>query len=224
MIENDFHKIHLDSSVVGSPLTKTEFVLETLRTAILLRRLKPGTRITEKSVQDLLKVSSSPVREAFNQLEAEGLMVRRPHAGISITEINVNDAKELYFIQSLLQGTSVQVATNKLKKEDIEEAEKINDEMEKLIGWSTHIDQIRILNYRFHLLVCGMNVYPWLTRLLSSLWIRLPSSTIWSIPKEAKVAIQFHKKILKAIKKRNGTLASELMKKHLERPMKILFK
>jgi len=224
MIKTDFQATHLFPPTIGSPLTKTEFVLETLRTAILLRRLKPGTRITEKSVQNLLRVSSSPVREAFNQLEAEGLMVRKPHVGISITEINIDDAKELYFIQSLLQGTAVQVTTNKLKNEDIEEAEKINDEMEKLVSRPAHIDQIRILNYRFHLLVCGVNVYPWLTRLLSSLWIRLPNSTIWSIHKEARIAIQFHKKILKAIKKRNGTLASELMKKHLERPMKILFK
>jgi len=169
-------------------------------------------------------VSSSPVREAFNQLEAEGLLVRRPHAGIKVTEIDVSDAKELYYIQSLLQGTSVEVSTKKLKEEDITEAERINDEMAEMTRGAIAVDDIRILNYRFHSLVCGVNVYPWLTRLLSSLWIRLPTSTIWSIPKEARVAIQFHKKILEAIKKRNARLAGALMKEHLERAMEILFK
>ena len=216
--------IRLFTSDNRPPRTKTEYVLESLRTSILLRHVKPGTRITEKHVQDLLNVSSSPVREAFNQLEAEGLLVRRPHAGIKVTEIDVSDAKELHFVQSLLQGTSVEVSASKLKEEDIAEAEKINDEIAERVRREVNIDEIRILNYKFHLLVCGSNVYPWLARLLSSLWIRLPTSTIWSIPKEARVAIQFHKKILEAIKKRNARLAGALMKEHLERAMEILFK
>jgi DNA-binding GntR family transcriptional regulator len=206
------------------PLRKTDYVLESLRTAILLHYIQPGTRITEQQVKDILNVSSSPVREAFNQLEAEGLLKRSPHGETKVIEIDVSDAKELYCIQSLLQGASVQISTQKLKEQDINEAEKINNEIEQIaMRQEINVEEIRILNYRFHLIVCGVNIYPWLTKLLSALWIHLPGQTVWSVANEPNNAILFHKKIIDAIKRRDGVLAGDMMKKHLERPMEVLF-
>jgi len=203
--------------------TKTDYVIESIRTAILLKYIPPGTRITEQEVKSLLKVSSSPIREAFNKLEAEGLLTKNPHVGTKVTEIDVNDAKELYSIQSLLQGAAVQISAKKLKEEDIDEAERLNNEMTKIVQGEINVDKLKLLNYKFHLMVCGINIYPWLTRLVSSLWLRLPSQTIWLVPNEPMVAIQYHKKIIAAIRKRNGMLAGSLMKKHFERSKKILF-
>jgi len=203
--------------------TKTNHVVESIRTAILLGNITPGTRITEQEVKNVLKVSSSPIREAFNQLEAEGLLTKNPHVGTKVTEIDVNDAKELYSIQALLQGVSVQIATKKLKEEDINEAETLNNQLIKIVQSVIDVDKLKILNYKLHMIVCGINIYPWLTRLISSLWLRLPRKTIWLVPNEPMVAIQYHKKIIGAIRKRNGILAGSLMKKHLERSKKILF-
>jgi DNA-binding transcriptional MocR family regulator len=53
--------------------TKKDYVVETIRTSILVGDILPGTRITEQQIKDLLKISSSPIREALQQLEAEGL-------------------------------------------------------------------------------------------------------------------------------------------------------
>ena len=82
---------------------------------------------------------------------------------------------------------------------------------------------IRILNYRFHLIVCGASVYPWLTRIISALWIRLPSKTVWSVPTEAKAALRYHNDIIRAIKKGDASLAGALMEKHLHRSKSFLF-
>ncbi len=203
--------------------TKTALVVESIRTSILLGYIGAGTRITEKQLKDLLKVSSSPIREAINQLEAEGLLDRSPHSGAKVTEIDIEDVKELYSIQSLLQGTAVQISTKKLKEEDINEAEKLNQQMSKLISGKIEVNELRILNYKFHMIVCGRNVYPWITRLISSLWIRLPSQTIWLVPNEPDIAIQYHNKIIQAIKKKDENQASALMKEHFQRSMKVLY-
>ena len=66
---------------------KTDYVLESLRSSILLGYIPPGTSITEKQIREVLKVSSSPIREALNQLEAEGLLTRSPHVGTKVAEI-----------------------------------------------------------------------------------------------------------------------------------------
>jgi hypothetical protein len=85
------------------------------------------------------------------------------------------------------------------------------------------VNDIKILNYRFHTLVCGNTVHPWLTRLVSALWIRLPPRTIWHLPKEARIAVKYHRQIVKAIRQGDGVLAGTLMKEHLQRSHKVLY-
>lgn len=203
---------------------KTDYVVESLRTSILLGYVPPGTSLTEKQIKEVLKVSSSPIREALNQLEAEGLLTRSPHVGTRVAEIVVEDASELYSIQALLQSSAVQICTRKLSEQDIRDAEKLNQQIEDtLSSGSADVNVVKILNYRFHMIVCGITVHPWLTRLISALWVRLPKKTIWTIPAEARTAIKYHKKILDAIKKREGALAGTLMKDHLQRSHKVLY-
>ncbi|MEI8189824.1 MAG: GntR family transcriptional regulator [candidate division NC10 bacterium] len=204
--------------------TKTDYVLESIRTAILLGYIPPGTSITEKQIRDILHVSSSPIREALNQLEAEGLLTRFPHAGTKVAEIVIEDAKEIYAIQALLQSGAVQICANKIQPEDICEAEKLNAQINDIVlSGNVDLNTVKILNYRFHLIVCGGSVYPWLTRIISALWIRLPKKTVWLIPAEAKAAIRYHNGILRAIKKRDSSLAGDLMKKHLQRSRSVLY-
>lgn len=203
---------------------KTDYVLESLRTSILLGYVPPGTSITERQIKDVLKVSSSPIREALNQLEAEGLLTRSPHVGTRVAEIVVEDASELYSIQALLQGSAVQICTKKLSETNIRDAEKLNNQIEDIVSsGNVDVNAVKILNYRFHTIVCGISVHPWLTRLISALWIRLPNKTVWLLPKEAKLAVKYHKKILEAIKKRDPVLAGTLMKEHLQRSHKVLY-
>lgn len=211
------------SFVNESPGTKTEHVVETIRTAILAGDLLPGTRLTERQVKELLKVSSSPVREAFNQLEAEGLLTRVPHVGAKVTEMDVGDARELYVIQSLLQGTAVQLATKKLPAADIHEAEALNEEMKKLCGRRGDPKALRVANYKLHLLLCGANVYPWLTRPIAALWIRLPTQSYWLIPKAPESSIRQHEQIIRAVRERDALRAGALMRKHLEISMRALY-
>lgn len=203
--------------------TKTDYVVEAIRTAILVGNLLPGTKVTEQQVKDLLKVSSSPVREAFHQLEAEGLLTRNPHVGTKVTEMDIQDAKELYFIQSLLQGTAVQISTKNLKEEDIHEAERLNNEIQRMCKGRIDVKGLRVVNYKLHMILCGAKVYPWLTRLISALWVRFPSQSLWLMPKRPMMSFQQHEKIIKAIKKRDELLAGSLMKEHLESSMKALY-
>jgi len=203
--------------------TKTELVVEAIRTAILIGDILPGAKITEQQVRDALKVSSSPVREAFHHLEAEGLLTRIPHMGTSVTSMEIEDAKELYRIQSLLQGVAVQICNRKLKEEDIAEAEKLNAEMKKMVRKKIDVKSMRVVNYKFHMILCGINTYPWLTRLISALWIRLPSQSIWLIPERPMVIVEEHENILSAVRKKDGVSAGAAMREHLENSMKTLF-
>jgi DNA-binding GntR family transcriptional regulator len=205
-------------------LRKTDYVLDSLRTSILLGHIQPGTTITEKQIRDALKVSSSPVREALNQLEAEGLLTRSPHVGTRVAEVFVEDAGELYAIQGMLQSTALQIAARRLTEQEVNEAAELNRQIkQRLQSRKRDVNAIKLLNYRFHMIVCGASAYPWLTRVISALWLRLPKHTIWQLPKEGEAAVRYHAGIIDAIRKKDAVLAGSLMKAHLQRSHKVLY-
>ncbi|MBO1073250.1 GntR family transcriptional regulator [Roseomonas marmotae] len=77
---------------------------ETLRTAILSGRFVPGQRLVERELCELTGASRASVREAMRQLEAEGLVVNRPHRGPSVAAISAEDARQLFGVRGVLQG------------------------------------------------------------------------------------------------------------------------
>ena len=215
----------LEFSFIDNPYlgTKKDSVVETIRTAILVGDILPGTRITEREIKDLLNVSSSPVREAFHQLEAEGLLVRNPHVGTKVNDMDIGDPRELYLIQSLLQGIAVRICTNKLKQKDLLQVEELNREMGEICRRKVDVKGLRVANYKLHMILCGVNIHPWFTRLISALWIRFPTQTLWLIPNRPRVVIQEHEKIIEAVKKRDELLAESSMREHLESSLKALY-
>lgn len=201
-----------------------EYVSECLRTSILLRYIPPGTHITEKKVKDILKVSSTPIREAFKNLEAEGLLEARPQGGVRVPIMDITDVEELYSVHASLQSIAVRLSTKKLREEDILNAEAINRKMKKIVRGKINADALRVHNYKLHLILCGNNINPWICKIISALWVRFPTRGIWEMPKVPNFVIKQHEEIIEAVKKKNAQLAGFLMKKHLEYSAKLMSK
>ncbi|MEX2238595.1 MAG: GntR family transcriptional regulator [Dehalococcoidia bacterium] len=64
--------------------SKAEAVWETLRAEILSGRVAEGTHLRQDELAAHWGVSSTPVREAFRRLEAEGLVELLPHRGVRV--------------------------------------------------------------------------------------------------------------------------------------------
>lgn len=66
------------------PLSKADAVFTDLQRAILSGELEPGARLRQDEVALQWGVSSTPVREAFRRLEADGLVDLLPHRGVVV--------------------------------------------------------------------------------------------------------------------------------------------
>jgi DNA-binding GntR family transcriptional regulator len=69
----------------AASVSKADAVYTALKQAITGGRLTPGTRLRQDEIAAHWAVSSTPVREAFRRLEAEGLVELLPHRGVVVS-------------------------------------------------------------------------------------------------------------------------------------------
>lgn len=125
-------------------------VFRKLREAILNGSYQENDELKEAAIAEELGVSRTPVREAFRQLELEGLIRIVPNKGAYVTGISASDVADIYEIRSLLEGLCARWATEKITKEKIEELEEIILLSEFHLS-KEHYDQLIELDNRFHL-------------------------------------------------------------------------
>lgn len=88
-------------------LTVTENIIEFLRFQIISAELKPGQRLSEAVLREHLSVSSAPLREAFRLLEREGLVISIPRKGSYVSDICLEDCREIYEARGMMECFSV---------------------------------------------------------------------------------------------------------------------
>ncbi|GAA2242207.1 GntR family transcriptional regulator [Promicromonospora sukumoe] len=82
---------------------RAERSADAIRELIVTGRLAPGQRLSEQSVSESLDVSRNTLREAFRILVHEGLLVRRPNAGVAVARPTLADIVDIYRVRRLIE-------------------------------------------------------------------------------------------------------------------------
>lgn len=93
-------------------------VIATLRTAIAVGRFKPGDRLTERDVCEMIGVSRTLVREAFRQMESEGVITVFPHRGPIVSRVTPEQAEGIYQVRRELEGLASELFAGRASAED----------------------------------------------------------------------------------------------------------
>jgi DNA-binding GntR family transcriptional regulator len=88
---------------------------------IIYLELKPGAHLIEQDVCDSFGVSRSPVREAFRQLEASGLVVRYQRRGVRVMPMTETDFDEIQECRAPLEAIAAAAAARNASDADIAE-------------------------------------------------------------------------------------------------------
>jgi DNA-binding GntR family transcriptional regulator len=98
-----------------------EEVADRLRVLLTEGSLVPGSRLNERVLCERLRVSRTPLREAFKVLAAERLIELNPNRGASVVALSRSDAAQLFELMGALEGLSGELAA--LRRSDGELAE-----------------------------------------------------------------------------------------------------
>lgn len=90
-----------------SPPTRAEWVDSLLRRAILSGELRPGQKLLGEKLAEQWGVSATPLRESFQRLAGEGLVVIEPQRGARVAPIGAHDAAEVYELRLLLDPVAL---------------------------------------------------------------------------------------------------------------------
>jgi DNA-binding GntR family transcriptional regulator len=130
-------------------------VASVLRQQILTGELRPGMPLQEAPLATSLGVSRNTMREATRILSLEGLLKRRIHRGVAVSQLSLKDVQEIYHLRRILEISAVLAA----KSEDgdvLRELHAALDGYERTVrerNWVRAVEfdlQFHALLIRFH--------------------------------------------------------------------------
>jgi DNA-binding GntR family transcriptional regulator len=91
-------------------LSVADQVAGILREKVLNGELRPGTPLQEIPLAESLGVSRNTMREAMRILSLEGLLKRRIHRGITVSQLSLRDVQEIYHVRRVLEMSAIWAA------------------------------------------------------------------------------------------------------------------
>ena len=98
------------AAAATSPATAadtTSRIADSITSAIVERRLMPGTKLAEQKIADIFKVSRTLVRQALNQLSRDKLITLEPARGARVAEPSVEEARQVFEVRRLLEAAMI---------------------------------------------------------------------------------------------------------------------
>jgi DNA-binding GntR family transcriptional regulator len=191
-------------------------VFSKIREDILSGKYKEHEELREVAIGEEMGVSRTPVREAFRQLELEGLIQIVPNRGAYVTGISAKDVRDIYMIRSRLEGLCARWATEHISKEQMDEMEE-NVYLAEFHAGKGHMDQIAELDNRFHTILyeaCDSKMLEHLLKDYHQYVQRVRQKTLSTVTRST-ASNKEHRAIMEAIKAGNADLAEKLAHEHM---------
>ena len=191
-------------------------VFNKLREDILSGKYQDHEELKEVAIGEELGVSRTPVREAFRQLELEGLIQIVPNKGAYVTGITAKDVKDIYMIRSSLEGMCARLATENITEGQLEELEE-NVYLASFHASKGHMEQMTELDNRFHHILyeaCDSKMLEKLLQDFHQYVMRIRKKTL-STKERGIASNEEHRQIMEAIKAKNPDEAQRLANMHM---------
>jgi DNA-binding GntR family transcriptional regulator len=191
-------------------------IVEVLRDAIRQRLLPPGTILVQKALADGFGVSRIPVREALQNLTAEGLVTFLDEGGWQVTSLTPDEIDELYSLRLLIEPSLSDAIASRVGPADMSRLESFVRIMD---ATETSMENWADANYQFHdalNLASGKAHFHRLARQLLSLVEPYSRVAVFHLAGREQSQREHHE-IISAITNRNPDRLKQLLTNHLSR-------
>lgn len=99
-----------------------EYIAGELRQAIMSGSLEPGDQLGEADLAERFSVSRGPLREAMQRLVSEGVLHAIANRGVFVSELTLDDVRDVYRTRSVIERGAVEVALREHRREELHAA------------------------------------------------------------------------------------------------------
>ncbi|KFE33881.1 GntR family transcriptional regulator [Thioclava atlantica] len=145
--------------------TSSARISRILADRIVSGEIPPGARLRQDHIALEFGASHVPVREAFRQLEAQGLAESLPRRGFRVSEFDVAEIREVAEMRASLEALALRHAAPNINNAVLAEAERVTrhgDSAENVRDWEA-------ANRHFHRLILAPCRMPRLLRTIDDL-------------------------------------------------------
>jgi DNA-binding GntR family transcriptional regulator len=197
------------------PAGATERIVESITTAIVERRLVPGTKLAEQAIADIFKVSRTLVRQALNQLSRDRLVTLEPARGAFVAMPSVEEARQVFAVRAMIEAALVRQLAARITDVQIAQLRShLRDEREAISR--TDVSGRTRLLADFHVVLARLLGNEVLAQLLADLLSRSSLiSLMYQSAHSAEHSQDEHVQIVEALARRDARAAVRLMEQHL---------
>ncbi len=200
----------------AAPITRGDGLAERLADEITASVFGPGVRLDEVTLAARYGTSRTPVREALRQLEATGLVERRPYRGAVVSAPSPQRLAEMFVAAGEIEANCARLAATAMTATERNGLRKLHDKMGDLAR-SKNRDAYAEANVNFHekLYVGAHNAT--MGGFGRDLRRRLMPFRRAQFQSGDRLAQSFkeHEDIVRAIERGQGDEASTLMRHHM---------
>lgn len=188
-----------------------------LRDRILHGEYGIGEQLKENRIAGELRVSRTPVREAFKILEDEGLVEYRKNRGCFAQGITRQDLEDIYAVRKALEGLAVEWACRHMTPDYVQ---RLTDHCDLMDFYAGREDALQVLelNEGFHDIIYEAAGSRFMARVLRSYkgYIRMNRRNVFYEEKNLREISAEHKAIRDALAAGDEKAARQAMSRHLD--------
>jgi DNA-binding GntR family transcriptional regulator len=186
-----------------------------IKEKIITLELGPSSVIDEHSLMKELGLGRTPIREALQRLDAEGLVHIVPRRGMFVADISITDLQKIFEVRIVLAGFCARVAAQRVTANQIAQMEAVLQDLEQV--QSGDYKTLMEIDRRFQRLMyktAGNDILAESLDRLYDLSLRIWYLVLYQLG-DVRDAIEQHRQILEALKAKDGARAEALIKEHI---------
>jgi len=205
----------------SKPKDLKNWAYETIKKWILNFDLESGKQVHIESIAAKLGTSRTPIREALVKLESEGLVTAIPRVGFFVTGVTAQDLNKLLELRELLEGYAAEKSVPFFNEEDIKLLVKLQKQAVESVEQGNFTKFLEI-EVAIHSSIIEHSQNSYLLRIIDSLKDLTYRERLLSVRsiENVRESLNEHKEIIEALRLRNGKLAGQSMRKHINRVQK----
>jgi DNA-binding GntR family transcriptional regulator len=187
-----------------------------VKQVLLSSKYAPGARVDIEELCRDLGVSRTPIFDALNRLEAEGLVEIIPRKGVYLVTLSEEKAQELYEVREILEARATRLAARNMTDRQLEQLKRALDKQASCLA-SGDAQGYANATIKFHNSIIEAAGNKTLERLLNAVHSQMEALRLRTLYLPARLRQSFaeHRKIFEALSKRDPDRCERVAREHI---------